>query len=160
MSVIDTLVTDRKKGAAYNAADLNRVESAVRYLADALNAAPTNLKAYASGLSVAWDKLFDMPYGIISVTTKTDWAMRDTPRREDMERYLGNVKTVKGALDAIYPPLPDSMESLTYTDANYIEYALIILRDALEAEIARVTALLDKTAAAWYYTGDLYAGEL
>mgnify|MGYP003240675422 CR=1 FL=1 len=38
MSIIDTLVTDRT-GGYYNAADLNRVGAALRYVADRLAAA-------------------------------------------------------------------------------------------------------------------------
>lgn len=160
MSVIDTLVTDRTNGAAYTAADLNRVETAVQYLADRLNAAPADLKGHAVGLGVAWDALFDVPYGDIQVKAKTDWTAPDLPTRSQMARYLDNVKTVKGTLNAMYPAIPDSVAWLTYTGANNIEYVLIILRDALDKEVDRITKLLDNTAAAWYYTGDLYAGEI
>lgn len=154
------LVTDRNAGVYYSAVDLNRVETAVQYLADRLNAAPADLKGHAVGLGVAWDALFDVPYGDIQVEAKTDWTAPDLPTRSQMARYLDNVKTVKGTLNAMYPAIPDSTAWLTYTGANNIEYVLIILRDALDKEVDRITKLLDNTAAAWYYTGDLYAGEI
>lgn len=154
------LVTDRGPGAYYTAVDLNRVETAVRYLADQLNAVPAELSAHAADLGVAWSALFDAPYGEIDVEAKNDWTILDLPSRILMERYLSNVETVKSAVEAAYPELPPSMDKLTYSGANNIERALLLLYDALQAEIGRLTTLIDNTAASWYYTGDLYAGEI
>lgn len=160
MSVIDTLVTDRGPGTYYTAVDLDRVETAVQYLADQLNAAPGDLKDHAAALDVAWDALFDVPYSEITVDTNADWTALDLPTRSQMERYLSNVTTVKAALTALYPPLPDSMRRLTYTGANNIEQTLVLLYGALQAEIDRITRLINNTAAAWYYAGEIYAGEV
>ena len=162
MSIIDTLVTDRGPGAWYGAADLNRVESAVQYLAEQLQAAPEDLQYHAAALGVAWDQLFDVPYNPAAYTpeTKTDWTMQELPTKTAMERYLSNVMTLTAALEAAYPVLPDTMSNLTWTGANAIERALELLHGALMDETARITTLIDKAAASWYYTAETYAGEV
>ena len=84
---------------AYNSTDLNRVESAVRYLAEILN---------------------------VSVTTKTNWAVTDIPSTADMERYLENIRKLraKNKILATTPTVPTSMNNLTYSRANDIEKIL------------------------------------
>ena len=159
-SGLPPLVTDRGPGTYYTAVDLNRVETAVQYLMEQLNAAPGDLKDHAAALDVAWDALFDVPYSEITVDTNADWTALALPTRSQMERYLSNVTTVKAALTALYPPMPDSMGRLTYTGANNIEQTLVLLYGALQAEIDRITRLIDNTAAAWYYAGEIYAGEI
>ena len=47
------------------------------------------------------------------------------------------------------PPVPNDMEKLTYQEANDIEK---ILED--------IDRLLTDAAQAWFYSGDLYAGEV
>lgn len=162
MSIIDTLITDRTEGAWYGAADLNRVESAVQYLAEQLKAAPEDLKAHAAALGVAWDQLFYVPYdpSAYDPETKTDWTMTDLPTKTDMERYLSNVVALTGALEAAYPELPDTMRKIKWDGANAIERALELLHGALLDETARLTTLIDNTAAAWNYAGETYAGEV
>jgi hypothetical protein len=176
------LITDRtnddvqngtKKGF-YNAEDMNRVESAVRYLATRLRNAPEELKTHADDLGVAWDTAFDVPYDPEdyweSVTNwpfegsglsiKTNWDRTDIPRATDLSRYLQNIKTIVGAVPGNYPVLPDTMRKLTWGGANDLERALELLDANLTAEHKRITALIDNTAAAWLYSGDLYAGEV
>ncbi|MBR5873098.1 MAG: hypothetical protein IKY90_00005 [Oscillospiraceae bacterium] len=84
---------------AYNSTDLNRVESAVQYLAEILN---------------------------VSVTTKTNWAVTDIPSTADMERYLENIRKLraKNKILATTPETPSSMTRLTYSTANNIEKIL------------------------------------
>lgn len=93
--------TAATKGA-YNYTDLNRVENAVKELSEKLG---------------------------LTLTTKTDWAMWDIPRSSDMERYLANVKAIREYIGSS-TELPDSMDNLTYTDANNIEKILV---EAMEA---------------------------
>lgn len=94
----EILATEATKGA-YNYSDLNRVERAVAELSDMLG---------------------------LGLVTKTDWAMWDIPTASDMERYLGNVSTLRQQIEAetTVPALPTSMNKLTYTDANNIELIL------------------------------------
>ena len=90
---------------AYNCTDLNRVQSAVRYLQDRLAAV-----GYPVELSDA----------------KT-WTLQDVPTRADMTEYLEDIKAIRGvfALFKTTPAVPDTMGGLTYTKANQIEQILV-----------------------------------
>jgi hypothetical protein len=92
---------------AYNYTDFNRVETAVAELAT----------------------LFGF-----SLTTKTDWGVWDIPVKSDMERYLGNVATIRsycanfGSISD-FPKLPRNMNALTLESANNIEKVLELAYD-------------------------------
>lgn len=135
--IIDTLITDRikadvetltKKGT-YNAEDLNRVGEAQAYLA-------RRFRAYGYGVSIA---------------PKVNWTMEDIPRQGDMDRYLADLRTLRGTLRMMEttPPVPGSMAGLTWEQANDIEKIL-----------ADLEFLLNNMAAAWCYSGEIYAGEV
>lgn len=192
MSIIDTMITDRTQDdvdrveglaaksydamsdtekaewdgemkGAYNASDLNRVETAVAYIAEQLVAMPDELKKYAADLLVAWTDLFAQPYNAqdyADMATKTDWATSDTPRSDSMARYLSNVALLQTAFDADYPTLPDSMDSLTFDGANAIEQILAIIDAKINDERAYREMLINNTASAWFYSGEIYANEV
>lgn len=114
---------------AYNASDLNRVGAAVAYVAGRLNG-----------------------YGYtVTVNPKQDWTGSDIPTAGQMAAYLRDVATLRGAIAvmASTPPTPDSVNNLTWKEANDIEKILV-----------DVNELLTRMAAAWFYSGDLYAGEV
>ena len=192
MSIIETLITDRNaldvldlknllsipyekwteeqkekfnlgnsKGA-YNASDLNRVESAVLYLTNILTSLPDELKLYATAKGVSWDAFFDVPYDptAYGVTVKTDWVMEDIPTPSDMVRYLANVVLLRNALQYATADLPSGMDNLTHDGANAIEKALVGLDEAIEAFNSLTEKHIDNTAAAWFYSGDIYTGEV
>ena len=191
MSIIDTLITDRtqldekrveelaSKGygamtdaekaewdgemkGAYDASDLNRVESAVAYLAELLVLLPSELKEYAALKGVAFDAFFDVPYdaAAYALTTKTDWAESDSPTPEQMARYIENVKALRSALDYATSDLPGSMDNLTIGGANAIEKSLKGLDEAISAFDAKTKVNLDNTASIWIYSGEIYASEV
>lgn len=119
--------TDLK--GAYNASDLNRVGTAVAYVAERLNG-----------------------YGYaVTVNPKQDWTVSDIPTAGQMAAYLRDVAALRGAIAvmASTPPTPDSASGLTWQEANNIEQILV-----------DVDELLTRMAAAWFYSGDLYAGEV
>lgn len=88
---------------------------------------------------------------VVSVSPKTDWAETDSPTAADMERYLKDVRTLRAAFAVLRttPDAPSDMVRLTYTEANNIEK---ILED--------VDLLLTLTSQAWFYSGDLFSGEV
>lgn len=113
MSIIDTLITDRTfddvrlltdKGI-YRVQDLNRVEAAVKYVADRLR---------ARGYSVETE---DRP----------KWEESDIPDFNQMNRYLSNLNAVRNAAPTFpgTPQAPSDMDMLTYREANDIEQILI-----------------------------------
>lgn len=162
MSVIDSLITDRI-GGFYNASDLNRVEAAVEYLTEQFDSLPSVLAEYLESLNVAQDEFFAVPYEYpLPIITKTNWTLVDTQKKGELDRYLDNVKTLKETitLPGDTPELPTSMKDLLVNDANNIEKVLRIVNDATLALEALKKMYADNTAAAFWYSGELFSGEV
>lgn|GEM_PF-2351920 len=99
------LKTDWRESDYYKAPDLNRVGTAVKYLAELL-----------------------AQYGCrLDTEAKTDWTVNDIPTVTQMARYLLNVKNLRSAISisAGTPNTPNSMQHLTWQKANDIEQILI-----------------------------------
>ncbi len=132
------LITDRtqedvllqnSKGT-YGAADLNRVESAVKELSE-----------LATQLGVQ-----------LSLVTKTDWILSgypsaNTPTESQMQRYLDNIRALCDAVEVQYS-LPASMGGLGYREANDIESSLLLA----ERRIRRIISC-------FRFSGELYSGD-
>lgn len=91
-------------------------------------------------------------YGyVVSVSPRQDWQVTDIPTPESMTAYLADVAALRAVLTvaADTPAVPEDMERLTWKEANDIEQILV-----------DVDELLTRMAAAWFYSGDLYAGEV
>lgn len=159
-TIIDTLVTDRtqadvervrelaSKGfaamtaaeqaewlagmkGAYNASDLNRVVTALNYLAGRLGA--------ICGRSITW-------------TAKTDWAVTDIATASQAAEYRQHIQDIRDALS--YPAgTPDAPElnRLTYTGANDIERILALCEELID----NITKAFRYTGAAECATGGL-----
>lgn len=96
---------------AYNTADLERVEGAMRYLAEQFRGLGFEVRA-------------DFPS-----------IRRDPPREEDMARYLRNLSALRGVL-TLYPTtpqVPKSMAFLTWREANDIEQILLDIEPVMAA---------------------------
>lgn len=95
----------------YNASDMNRVGTALNYLAARLSS--------ICGRSIAW-------------TAKTDWAVTDIPAASQAETYRRQIQDIRDAL--VYPAgTPDvpQLARLTYTGANDIERILALCEDLI-----------------------------
>lgn len=101
---------------AYNSTDLNRVQSAVRYLAD---------------------RFAGVGYSVTLSEPKT-WTVQDAPTMTDMRNYLADVSAIRGVLALLKttPPVPDTMVGLTYIKANHIEQILLDVDRLLSNMIA------------------------
>lgn len=133
------LITDRTESDAllgnekgtYSYTDLNRVETAVRDIAEEIT---------ALGFAV-------------NLQTKTDWDMpRDFsasawPVESQMRRYLQNAHEVK-RIFRIATQLPDSMVNLDWNGANNIETVLTIAFRRIEG-----------IKQSYRYSGEIFAGE-
>ena len=96
---------------AYNASDLNRVGTALNYLAGRL--------ASICGKSITW-------------TAKTDWAVTDIITASQAETYRRQIQDIRDAL--AYPAeTPDApqLARLTYIGANDIERILVLCEDLI-----------------------------
>lgn len=85
------------------------------------------------------------------VTVKKDWLTSDAPTASQMEAYRQNIVTLRGQIAVMQstPEAPASMAGLDYVKANNIEQILLDL-----------DALIDKLIKSWYFSGELYAGEV
>lgn len=88
----------------YNAQDLNRVESAVDYVAGRLQSFGNAVEVYP----------------------KKGWTTNDVPTVSPMKRYLNDVAALRAVLAVLptTPEVPPDMDGLTYTEANNIEQIL------------------------------------
>lgn len=114
---------------SYNYTDLNRVESAVEYVAEQLR----------------YHGYYVLP------VVKKDWTMHDSPTIYDMNRYFSNVAELRSKIK-VYdttPEAPTTAKKLDYTMAN-----------ALEQILVDISELLKKLSEVWFYSGDLYCGEV
>ena len=96
---------------AYNASDMNRVGTALNYLAGRLGP--------ICGKVITW-------------TAKTDWAVTDIATASQAETYRQQIQDIRDAL--AYPAgTPDApqLARLTYTGANDIERILTICEELI-----------------------------
>ena len=93
-----------QKGA-YTWEDMNRVEAAVRYVSDRLNA-------------LGYDN---------TLVTVEDWEISDTPNEADMNRYFSNVAQIRATVSvfATTPEAPQSVIGFDVFKANDLEKILI-----------------------------------
>lgn len=131
-----TLIIDR------TAADVAAMNSNGTYNASDMNRV---------GAAVAYVAELLAGYGYIAnVSPKTDWTESDIPTASQLEIYRQNIATLREtiAMTEDTPEAPKSMDRLGYVTANAIEQILLDLD----------TFILNMTQA-WFYSGDLYAGE-
>lgn len=114
---------------AYNHTDMNRVESAVEYVAN---------------------RLTEAGYVVLPVVKK-DWTGNDKPTLDDIKRYMKNISDIRAALTTFVttPEAPTTEKRLTYQMANDIEQILINVDD-----------LVSRMARVYFYSNDLYSGEV
>lgn len=87
----------------------------------------------------------------IEVSPKTDWTREDIPSPAQMAHYLEQIRKVRSVL-AVYqttPAVPTDMDGLTHGEANDIEKILV-----------DVDQLITNMIAAYFYSGELYGGEV
>lgn len=155
---IAILITDRTK------ADVDRVKELVSKGYDAMSGAE---KAEWDGEMKGAYNAFDLnrvglavdyltsrlrSYGIsVATAPKTDWAMDDAPTISQMRKYLADVEALRSAIAVLptTPVVPPDMDGLTYAEANDIEQ---ILTD--------IDRLITNMTFAWFYSGDIYSGEV
>lgn len=160
LALLDALITDRTQ------ADVARVqEIAVKIrngtaseseLAEWNTAAlkgsynASDLNRVGAAMQYVADRLNSFGYAV-SISPKVDWLETDSPRQPDMETYLFQLSVLRNAFAVMQstPEIPADMEGLTYTEANNIEK---ILED--------IDLLLTRAAQAWFYSGDLFSGEV
>lgn len=158
MSIIDTLITDRTQ------ADVDRVL--------ALSAkgwagmSPEERAEWSAGLKGAYNasdlnrvrEAMEYLAGVfgaygyaVSLRPMPTWSVGEIPTEAQMGVYLANVAALRAVLDmpSTTPEVPANMALLTYIEANNIEQILV-----------DINQLLLNAAAAWFYSGEVYCGEV
>lgn len=89
----------------YGYTDMNRVESAVKLLAE---------------------RVSKLGY-LYSPQVKTNWKRQEIPTREDMNRYFGNVRQLRSLVPVFpsTPSAPSTGDRLNYSRANDLEKILL-----------------------------------
>jgi len=98
---------------------------------------------------VAWLLNTDCGFNI-TVTAKHDWTAADIPTQSDINRYLADVKTCRDAF-AQLASTPETPEIMRYNvdTANAIEKILMDADDSIR-----------RTKLTWFYSGEIYGGEV
>lgn len=87
----------------------------------------------------------------ITVSPRTDWVLTDRVTPSAAKRYLNNLRKIRTALTlfSTTPDAPSGAAPFNAQEANNIEKILIDVEDMVE-----------RTMSAYFYSGDLYAGEV
>ncbi|MBE6955680.1 MAG: hypothetical protein E7449_07230 [Ruminococcaceae bacterium] len=160
MSIVDTLIYDRTEAerdalealyAKAKAGDATDEEMAIltdpthkgAYNYTDLNRVGKAIVYIANRLKAAGND--------IEVSPKTNWTREDIPAPAQMVHYLEQIQKVRDVLTVYQttPAVPADMEGLTHTEANDIEKILV-----------DVDQLITNMIAAYYYSGELYGGEV
>lgn len=153
-----TLITDR------TAADVSRVSALAAKGWDSLTAAEqaewlgemkgrytaTDLNRVGAALAALSARLCEAGYAA-EVTARTDWTAADALRPADGAAILDALSTIRSQLAMLSttPEVPETLAGLTYTVANDIEQILL-----------DVDWLIGNMQDAWYYAGEVFAGEI
>ena len=114
----------------YTSEDMNRVESAVKAVSEALT---------------------ELGYKHPTLSTKTNWTAQDCPTRDDMVRYFGNVAALREVIPVLRttPAAPTVANRLNYARANDLEQILV--------DVDRVAKNIPQ---AWFAAGEIFSGEV
>lgn len=110
----------------------------------------TDLNRVGQAMDWLADKLFELGYQII-VTPNVSWARTSIPVASQMAHYLDDLRKIRETLTqpSSTPEVPSTMNGLTYSKANDIETILSV-----------TNALIEWMVSVFFYTGDLFAGEV
>ena len=91
-------------------------------------------------------------FGYLSVIPFTrSWSVEDKPNEQDFIRYFGNVAMLRNAITvwSSTPAAPNGVNGFDVDKAN-----------ALEQILVDVDQILNLIQASWFYSDDLYSGEV
>ena len=109
-----------------------------------------DLNRVESAVVYVSNRLKEFGYGTDIRPVET-WSTENKPNKEDFDRYLWNIAQIRSAISVFKstPATPNSMVGFDVDKAN-----------ALEQILVDVDQILNKIQAAWFFLGDLHAGEV
>lgn len=110
----------------------------------------TDMNRVENAVEYVANRLTEAGYYIVPVVKKT-WTVTSKPTVEDIKRYMKNVADIRATLATFSttPEAPTTAQKLTYQMANDIEQILL-----------DVDELITRMADAYFYSADLYNGEV
>lgn len=147
---------------AYNYSDVNRVETAIKYLVDTMLQIYHKNIQLAEEIGVYWESIYDVPYNpedYKNIVIKNDWKINDIFAKKDRIDFLNKIFHVLSSLIDIPEEFPTSFDGFDYKKANIIEKSMEDFNVALADLKSNKENLIIGTSKAWYYSGDLYGGE-
>lgn len=159
-SIIDALITDRTASDVSEAVSLaqkistgNATEAEITEFLTVMKGSYNYTDMNRVGQAVAYlrDRLRDDAGTYVEVAPKTDWANGDIPTPEQSVQYISDVKNIRAAfiLPDGTPEAPDTLTSLTYSQAN-----------AIETILYNLDKTIDKLKITLITSGEVFAGEV
>ena len=148
---------------AYNYSDVNRVETAIKYLVDTMLQIYEQNIQLAKELGVSWESIYDVPYNpedYKNIVIKNDWKINDIFSKAYRIDFLNKIFHVLSSLIDIPGDFPTSFDGFDYKKANIIEKSMEDFNVALADLKSNKENLITGTSKAWYYSGDLFGGEI
>jgi len=110
----------------------------------------TDMNRVESAVEYAANRLTEAGYVVIPVVKK-NWTRTDKPTLADLKRYTKNIADIRAALATLEttPEAPSTDKRLSFQAANDMEQILIDVDD-----------LISRMISAYFYSGDLYCGEV
>jgi len=93
-------------------------------------------------------QLYTYGYLNLNITVKTNWIMSEFPTSLEMKRIRDNVQKLKNAFIS-FTQVPSNLEKMTYQKAN-----------DLEKVINELNTLINNMIASFYYSNEVYSGEV
>ena len=103
-----------------------------------------------SAVEYVSNRLTEAGYVVIPIIKK-NWNSSDKPTLIDLQHYMKNISDIRAALTTFSttPEAPSTQKKLTHQMANAMEQILIDVDD-----------LITRMINAYFYSGDLYSGEV
>lgn len=164
-SITDRTLADvyyRTPKGYYSHTDLNRVEkntsTAWIDLRQALNEVLPLLSKYQ--IEGVWSLCPQIDIQTL-IRVKPYWNALDIPRQAEMTRYLRNIHKVITALREVdLPQTTDTMNYLTWEQANAIEQAIQQIVNNIAYYIEIFKSRISRVAASQIYSSEIYGGEI
>ena len=110
----------------------------------------TDMNRVEKAVEYVSNRLTEAGY-VVTPIVKKNWNGTDKPTFGDLQRYMKNIADIRAALTTFSttPEAPSTEKKLTYQMANAMEQILIDVDD-----------LITRMIGAYFYSGDLYSGEV
>ena len=110
----------------------------------------TDLNRVQAAVLYVRARYLDMGYNAVPMPSFRTWAENDIPRYPQMDAYIRAVRSLDGLIPVPDAPfLPQSPDRLDYIGAN-----------AIEKFLERMDDSADRIAGAWFYSDEVFSGEV